>query len=301
VRRFGEVWVRSAARARQARAGCDRARAARSRRIAVGAPLCARVGSVGATGKRGRYRGPFRVRQGGAAVGGLLGLKCLQRAQRARTRPSPRRGSGWSERTDHQGRCWLRPTRLERPRPVAVADQGEPGPATRDMALLKQVGLNAVRPGQPPGCDRDPPREQSLERPPGPAPRPAPPRGRRPRQRPLVAAGRVSAPACRASARSAPSPPSRFFGPRDLAPCFRLASARALLIGMAARGDCPVGLGVAGLVGHGAQPLSVQRRGPNPTPRGQSCTGHGGIPCWVVKSGVRARGCGRPRATHYID
>jgi hypothetical protein len=33
------------------------------------------------------------------------------------------------------------------------------------------------------------------------------------------------------------------FGPRNLAPFFRLASARALLLETAARGDCPVGLG----------------------------------------------------------
>jgi hypothetical protein len=45
----------------------------------------------------------------------------------------PRRDSGWSERTDHRGRCWLRPTGLKRAGAVAVAwpPEGGLGPHRR--------------------------------------------------------------------------------------------------------------------------------------------------------------------------
>ena len=59
-----------------------------------------------------------------------------------------------------------------------------------------------------------------------------------------------------------------------------LASARALLIQTAARGDCPVGLG------SGA---------PTPLDR-QSNTGHGGIPCWLEGGGRGARTGGPGKA-----
>jgi hypothetical protein len=73
--------------------------------------------------------------------------------------------------------------------------------------------------------------------------RPLPPRALRTPRRPRPGGGRISAPACRASAHSARSAPSSVFGPRDFAPFLRLASARALDTGTAARGDCPLGLG----------------------------------------------------------
>src|SRR5918996_3002369 len=89
--------------------------------------------------------GDLRTRRGGGHRRRLLlGLERLERAQRA-----PELG--------HR-RAAIAQQRLERPRPVAVADQGEPDPAARDVTLLEQLRLDAIRAREPPGGDRDPAR-----------------------------------------------------------------------------------------------------------------------------------------------
>ena len=212
----------------------------------------------------------------------LLGLERLERAQRA-----PELG--------HR-RAAIAQQGLERARAVAVAWPPERGwgpvphpggQAGRARARRPRCGAPRTAPLQcgPPARDatrrpRPAGRARPAARRPAPAPRPAPPRDRRTRRRPRPAARDAAARACRASAHSAPTCalPSSVFGPRDFAPFRRLASARALLIWTAARGDCPVGWGA----------------GPQPRWIGQSNTGHGWIP-WAGDGGwlVRARGSGQ--------
>jgi hypothetical protein len=50
------------------------------------------------------------------------------------------------------------------PFPNPAAKQGEPEAAVRDVALRKQLDLEAVGPRQTPGGDRDAPRKNGLER-----------------------------------------------------------------------------------------------------------------------------------------
>jgi hypothetical protein len=83
--------------------------------------------------------------------------------------------------------------------------------------------------------------------------------------------------------------PSRFFGPRGFARLRRLASARALLIGTAARGDCPAS---PGRLANGGLPAFRPATGPQPRSDRPSCSGHGGHP-WLSNRGGLADGRAR--------
>jgi hypothetical protein len=167
------------------------------------------------------------VRQRGTVLERLLGLERLERAQRA-----PELG--------HR-RAAIAQQGLERACAVAIAYQRQPETAACGPAFVEQLGLNAVCPRQPPGGDRDPPGEHHLEH---------------TDRRQLL--HQASSPAnsatsssgstrsfcarmpCFSAFRADLALPSSVFGPRDFAPFWRLASARALLTGTAGPTAAPI-------------------------------------------------------------
>ena len=205
-------------------------------------PGRARVRSVADDGRAaGRAAGRIGcAAQAGAAtarsVERLLGLERLEGAQRA-----PELG--------HR-RAAIAQQRLERARAVAVADQGEPEPAVSRCAAPRTARLRCGPPA--PDATRRP-RRAARARPAArrraPAPRPAPPRA--PANSAASSSGSTRCFCARMPCFSAfcadLALPSSVFGPRDFAPFLRLASARALLTGTAARGAAPA-LDMAGFL-----------------------------------------------------
>ena len=109
---------------------------------------------------RSRFGSASRTWPVDGLPGRMLGLERLEQAQRA---PELR-----------QRRAAIAQQRLKRPGAIAVANQGEAGAALRDLTLFEQLDLDAIRPREPPGGNRDPPREaRSGALRPAPAPRPA--------------------------------------------------------------------------------------------------------------------------------
>jgi hypothetical protein len=194
-------------------------------------------------------RGASSRALGGRAQGGGAGAPSLwlEREHRGRLgRAHRRRRPLCLERLEHAqrahelGHCRAAVAQqgLERLGAIAVADQREREVAVVAAPVDEQLGLDAIGPGEPPGGGRDALREHGLERTDG-----RQLQGQRRLEgrelgailvrehdvllRPQPVRQGISRRAC---------PAFGGFGPRDLAPFLRLASARALLTGTAARG-----------------------------------------------------------------
>ena len=218
----------------QGAAGSCRVRPDGSGRRYSGRARARSVRSVRLAGRLRMNRGPERGRhQDGTVTERLLGLDRLLGLKRPERRSAP-------PELGHR-RPAIAQQRLERARAVAVADQGEPKPAMRDLPLLEQLGFNAVRPRQAPGGDRDPAREHALER----ADR------RQLRDQRRLDPGELGSILVREQEMLLRAQawlrafcadlalPSGVLGPRDVAPLRRLASARALVTVTAARDTAP--------------------------------------------------------------
>jgi hypothetical protein len=125
------------------------------------------------------------------------------------------------------------------PFPNPAAKQGDADAAVVPAPLLEQLDLHAIGPRQAPGGDRNPARQHDLER----AFRRQLIQQRR-LQRLKLDGILVREHDVVQGAHAVPEGadltlPSSVFGPRDFPPLRRLASARALLIGTAARGAAP--------------------------------------------------------------
>jgi hypothetical protein len=202
----------------------------------------------------GRRRGHVQLRCR------LLGLERLERLERApelghrraavalgRSAPTTKVGAG-SRPTSQTIACQILGLNPRTP------DQGEAETAARVTTLREQLGLHAIGAREAPGGDRDPPREHGLR-----AWLPGATTNVAPERRPPTGASPSISAASRPANSSASSSgsttyfcarrpclsafcaeralPSTVFGPRDFALLWRLASARVLLIGTAARGD----------------------------------------------------------------
>jgi hypothetical protein len=240
-----------------ARAGCGRGRLARARRVPGGAQRHPRVRPVAHDGRAvAARRAPRGAPPWGAPPGPGPRLRPARPgaptecAARARTTPRPRRDSGWSERTEHQGRCWLPPTVSNDlvPLPSRIRARPSPPPARwrssnssacwppgSGTGPQPRSGGRPIHPGQTPGASSATSAASSSA------------------NSPILSSGSTASLCARMPCFSAfcadRALPSSVFGPRDFAPFLRLASARASLTGTAARCDCPPGCGVAASVG----------------------------------------------------
>jgi hypothetical protein len=224
----------------------------------------------------------------------------------------PRRDSGWSERTDHRGRCWLRPTGLKRAGAVAVAwpPEGGLGPhrrTERGRGPFPTVGRCPTR--RPSKASPSPP--AALRRSSNSSASMRSARARRQAATATCRAGTVcSAPR---AWRPAPTTEVDASGARQLLDDSPVEScelggilvrqqdellrAQAVLQRILRRtrlalgaswprgiwGRCAGSPGARDAHGNGRArrlPGRVGERGPNPARTGQSNTGHGGIPCW---------------------